>query len=167
MIKPLILSILILISISYQENTPKAPEYISFIRADENQNHSKKIYISTAKLNIQLDSLEYNILKRNLKTINKPITKEVYQAFVNMYYVCVVTDRKNYQALFDFINNHSELYDTKGIKDYDIYNEVVLHINNKSFFLINKNSITFFEKLKEYLRSKHCDSAVIKALEEI
>src|ERR1700722_10091584 len=99
MIKPLILSVLILISISYQGNAPKTQKYISFIRADENQNHSKKIYISTSELNIQLDSVEYNILKRNLKTINKPMTKEVYQAYVNIYYVCVVTDRRNYHLL--------------------------------------------------------------------
>ena len=167
MIKQLILSILILILANNQENVSKMPKYISFVRTDENQNHSKKIYISMVKLNIQLDSLEYNTLSRNLKAINKPMTKEIYQAFVNIHYDCVVTDKTTYHTVFDFINSHAGLYDTSGIKGYNVYNEVSVRISNKPFFLINKNSIIFFEKLKGYLKSKRCDSTVVKALGEI
>jgi hypothetical protein len=167
MIKSLMLAILLLISINHKEPASKIPEYILFVRTDENQNHSRPLYISTRKLNIQLDSFRYNMLKIQLKQLGAPMTKKIYEAFMNTQYAFVITDKKTYGALFDFIYKHPELYnpDTGGFNDY--YSQINIHIDKKIFKLHNEDVDVFFKKMITLLKSKNYDRNVIHALGEI
>lgn len=167
MIKSLFLCFLFLISSNGIKDYVKEPEFILLARSGNWENHSKPLYISRHKLNIQLDSFRYNLLHMQQKSFSAPIPNNIYEAFLNTQYTFVITNEKTYSQIISFVYSNKKLF-TKYISVNDEnYSQINIHISNKTFSLFDKNIIVFFKNLKTHLTFRNCDKKVIKALNEI
>jgi hypothetical protein len=121
------------------------------------------LYISTEKIDIHLNKRQIAELQKIIGK-NVKITTEKVQQYIKVKYNLIVTDKKTFRAVSEFIYSNKDFYTNSDHQNNDpnveSYN---VHINGVNFSIYYKLKEKYFDNMKVYLSRKECDTNVIKA----
>jgi hypothetical protein len=124
------------------------------------------LYISTKKLNINLDDDQFAQLKMMMRNPYLQKTPDNEKRYLDFFYSIVVTDKNTFSNICQFIYTHKDYYTNsenrnEGRESFDI------NLNGAKFAIYYKLKEKFFFDLKRYLREQECDGKVIRAFSNL
>ena len=137
-------------------------EYIEIVHTGMEDLHVRTMFISKEKLNLEIDKDDREGYE---KIFNKPFdsfTKAQKEAIIEMSYNELITDKRTFETMVDFIDRHNEYYTNSKNKNHGDANDFAVIINNgKPYDIFYKLTNTFFNELIKALKENNCDRLII------
>ncbi|WP_201987366.1 hypothetical protein [Hymenobacter rubidus] len=134
-------------------------EYIEIRHTGMEDKPVKPIIISTRKIYLEVNKSDIVFLGSK-----KPLTPELKEAYLNLHYDFVITDKLTYQAIIDFVDTHQEFFTNDVLRNHGDYGDYAIIINGRTYNIFYKFRQWFFLNLTGRLQIKKGDEALIRKL---